>query len=102
VIHEPERAADYKKHDQQSESQRHELLVLSGPVVMCRKNTRCTPICAIASRLIATGMLGCQTRSVPATKKDVAVKKARRGRYVPIISSQCVRFSAQRARNSRR
>src|SRR5665213_2934988 len=24
------------------------LLVLSGPVVMCRKNTRCTPICAIA------------------------------------------------------
>ena len=25
------------------------LLMLSGPVVMCRKNTRCTPICAIAS-----------------------------------------------------
>ena len=46
------------------------LLVLSGPVVMCRKNTRCTPICAIASTTSATGMLGAQTRSVPAIKKD--------------------------------
>ena len=51
------------------------LLVLSGPVVMCRKNTRCTPICAIASTTSATGMLGCQTRSVPATKNEVAVSR---------------------------
>src|SRR3982074_34494 len=48
------------------------LLVLSGPVVMCRKNTRCTPICAIARTTRATGMLGSHTRLVPATKKNGA------------------------------
>ncbi len=37
------------------------LLTLSGPEVMCRKKTRCTPICAIASTESAIGMLGCQT-----------------------------------------
>ena len=41
------------------------LLVLSGPVVMWRKKTRCTPICAIASTTSAIGMLGCQTSVVP-------------------------------------
>ncbi len=51
------------------------LLVLSAPVVMCRKNTRCTPICAIASTMMATGIDGCQTRSVPAMKNDVAVSR---------------------------
>src|SRR5258708_33227988 len=51
------------------------LLVLLGPVVMCRKNTRCTPICAIASTTSATGMLGSHTRLVPATKKEVAVSR---------------------------
>ena len=38
-----------------------ELLMLSGPDVMCRKNTRCTPICAIARTDSAIGMLGSQT-----------------------------------------
>ena len=51
------------------------LLVLSGPVVMCRKKTRCPPICAIASTMMATGMRGCQTRLVPAIKNDVAVSR---------------------------
>ena len=35
------------------------LLTLSGPDVMCRKKTRCTPICATASTESAIGMLGC-------------------------------------------
>jgi len=47
---------------------------------MWRKNTRCTPICAIASTIMATGMLGCHTRSVPATKNDVAVSRIARPR----------------------
>ena len=38
------------------------LLVLSGPVVMCRKNTRCTPICAMAKTMRATGMAGAQMK----------------------------------------
>ena len=37
------------------------LLTLSEPAVMCRKNTRCTPICAIASTVSAIGMLGAHT-----------------------------------------
>ncbi len=49
------------------------LLRLSGPVVMCRKNTRCTPICATASTDIAIGMLGAHTRLVPATRNDTQV-----------------------------
>src|SRR3569832_1768014 len=36
------------------------LLVLSGPVVMCRKNTRCTPIWAMAKTTMATGTAGAQ------------------------------------------
>ena len=38
------------------------LLVLSGPVVMWRKNTRCTPICAMAKTISATGTAGAQTK----------------------------------------
>ena len=34
------------------------LLVLSGPVVMWRKKTRWTPICAIANAASATGTAG--------------------------------------------
>ena len=34
----------------------NELLALSGPLLICRKNTRCTPICAIAST--ASGATG--------------------------------------------
>ena len=43
------------------------LLVLSGAVLMCRKKTRCTPICAIASTISATGMPGPQIRDVLST-----------------------------------
>src|SRR5580698_3597260 len=34
------------------------LLVLSDPVVMCRKNARCTPICATANAASAIGTPG--------------------------------------------
>ena len=44
------------------------LLVLSGPVVMCRKKTRWTPICAIASTDSAIGMLGARSGRARPTK----------------------------------
>ena len=52
------------------------LLALSGPVVMWMKKTRWTPIWAIASTTSASGMLGPQTRLVPAMKKATTVMKA--------------------------
>ena len=52
------------------------LLVLSGPVVTCRKNTRCTPICAMASTASAIGMLGVQTRSSAGSRKATTVSSA--------------------------
>ena len=45
------------------------LLALSGPVVMWRKKTRCTPICAIASTTSAIGMLGPQTSDRPGNEE---------------------------------
>ena len=52
------------------------LLTLSGPVVMCRKNVRWTPICAIASTVSATGMLGVPRPAVvPAMKNDTMVSR---------------------------
>src|SRR6476661_2226125 len=50
------------------------LLVLSGPVVMCRKNTRCTPIWAIASTASPSATPGGQSSDVLATQNDVAVR----------------------------
>ena len=52
------------------------LLTLSGPVVMWRKKTRWTPICAIARTTSATGMLGSQTSVVRAMKNDTVVSVA--------------------------
>ena len=49
------------------------VLVLSGPVVTCRKNTRCTPICAMAKTTSATGMPGPQIRPVCGAQNDAAV-----------------------------
>ena len=42
-----------------------ELFTLSGAVVRCRKKARCTPICATASTLSATGMLGSHSQLEP-------------------------------------
>src|SRR5262245_30170456 len=50
------------------------LLVLSGPVVMCRKNTRWTPIWAMARTARPRGMPRAQSRDVLATQNDVAVR----------------------------
>src|SRR5215831_886778 len=50
------------------------LLVLSGPVVMWRKKTRCTPIWAMASTARPSGMPGGQINEVFATQKDVPVR----------------------------
>jgi hypothetical protein len=58
------------------------LLALSGPVVMWMKKTRCTPIWAIASTTSASGMLGPQTRLVPAMKKATTVMKAAASRHL--------------------
>ena len=49
------------------------LLVLSGPVVRWRKNTRCTPIWAMASTISAAGTTGPQTRPVAGRPKDSSV-----------------------------
>ena len=54
------------------------LLVLSGPVVMCRKNTRCTPIWAMASTARPSGTPGAQSSDVLATQNDVAVRMTAR------------------------
>ena len=50
------------------------LFVLSGPVPMCRKNTRCTPICAIASTASPKWIPGPQSSDVLATQNDAAVR----------------------------
>src|SRR5438309_1100954 len=49
------------------------LLVLSGAVVICRKKTRCTPICAMASTTSATGIPGPQISDVSSTANEAAV-----------------------------
>ena len=72
------------------------LLVLSGPVVMWRKKTRCTPICAIASTTSATGMLGCQTRSVPRDEERSAVSSDREPEPDQIAQHAAARRAARR------
>ncbi|SUJ26223.1 Uncharacterised protein [Sphingomonas paucimobilis] len=52
------------------------LLLLSGPVVMCRKKTRCTPIWPIASASSAAGTAGPQMISIWTSAKDAAVSTA--------------------------
>ena len=54
------------------------LLVLSGPVVMCRKNTRCTPIWAIARTASPRSTPGAQSSDVLATQNDIAVRATAR------------------------
>src|ERR1700730_7204593 len=54
------------------------LLVLSGPVVTCRKNTRWIPICAIARTVRPREMPGGQSSDVFATQNDKAVRTAAR------------------------
>jgi hypothetical protein len=49
------------------------LLVESGAVLMCKKKTKCTPICAIARTARSTGMLGPQTELEEEAAKDAAV-----------------------------
>src|SRR5579859_8025996 len=49
------------------------LLVESGALLMCRKNTRCTPIWAIASTASRMGMAGVQTCCVDDAQKDASV-----------------------------
>jgi len=38
-----------KRYDEHTERKHQHVIGLSGPVVMCRKNTRCTPIWAMAN-----------------------------------------------------
>ena len=50
------------------------LFVLSGPVVMCRKNTRWTPIWAIARTARPSGIPAAQSSDVLATQNDSVVR----------------------------
>ena len=52
------------------------LLVESGAELMCRKNTRCTPIWAIARTASNTGMLGDHTTLDDEAANETAVKTA--------------------------
>src|ERR1700722_1047578 len=54
------------------------LLVLSGPVVMCRKKTRCTPIWAMARTARPRATPGPQSSDVLATQKEIAVRMTAR------------------------
>jgi hypothetical protein len=56
------------------------LLVESGAVLMCKKNTKCTPICAIASTASRTGMLGPHTWLDEEAAKEAAVSMTARTR----------------------
>ncbi len=51
------------------------LLMLSGPVVMWRKNTRCTPIWAMAKTITATGTAGAHTNLACTTAKEQTVSR---------------------------
>src|SRR5260370_33702832 len=61
------------------------LLVLSGPVVTCRKNTRWTPICAIARTVRPREIPPPQSSDVLATQNDVALRTTARAN--PIVST---------------
>ena len=50
------------------------LLVLSGPLVMWRKKTRCTPICAMARTTRPTATPGPHKIDVDATQKEIPVR----------------------------
>src|SRR6476661_10500821 len=62
------------------------LLVLSGPVVMCRKKTRWIPIWAMASTARPREMPGAQSSEVFATQNDVAVRITARNN--PIVATK--------------
>src|SRR5882757_9418856 len=59
------------------------LLVLSGPVVTCRKNTRWMPICAIASTVRPRETPPVQSSDVLATQNEMAVRTTARAN--PIV-----------------
>lgn len=56
------------------------LLVLSGPVVMWRRNTRYTPIWATAQTRTATGTAGAQANLACAIAKEQIVRSVARAR----------------------
>src|SRR5262249_11361154 len=71
------------------------LLVLSGPVVMWRKNTRCTPIWAMARTASPAGTPGAQIAVVLATQKEVAVRITASSKPVVYTSSPDEAFRSE-------
>lgn len=74
--------------DQQAESERQHIVGIVGTHRDVQEEHQMHAHLCDRQHMMAMGMLGCQTRSVPATKNDVAVRRLARPRPTTYPSSR--------------